>query len=502
MIRIDTAVKAKQHNFWNNIHFHPTDAIEDAWGQRYLDAVAEAGIAHTVRMYTMFEDMVTMDEAGKLVFDFTENDTRMDYMVARGFHLLVCYNFIPPCIAEYNDKTNTEVRVSSRYKGKTLCTMPPRDFALWEEVCRVYTAHIVERYGLERVKNWYLQCYNEPDVRGFFMAPLGTGDEAFHKRMEEYGKLYAAFVRGTTAVSEALKIGGPAASNGRAFELWLKYIKEHDLRADFACAHSYGTNPQNINSGKRDIGADYNITIIRGYLDRLAKYYPDMEFVMDEFGASGAGFCNVIDCPRLLFRENEIFAAFYGQLVNRIIREKLALSKLHICLSGSHQPHQRPGEFVEFNGFRSFFTEHFIPKPIFNGYRLLAKLHEDIVMSERQGNLDLLATKKGGDYAIMLTWADESYSEALPALDETLSLPLAGRYRVTTWIVDRDHVNPYRMWQREGMPERPDEAQLARLRAEGVLRSADVREIEADGELRIGAAMSANGLMLLEIEKM
>ena len=117
MIRIDTAVKAKQHNFWNNIHFHPTDAIEDAWGQRYLDAVAEAGIAHTVRMYTMFEDMVKMDEAGKLVFDFTENDTRMDYMVARGFHLLVCYNFIPPCIAEYNDKTNTEVRVSSRYKG-------------------------------------------------------------------------------------------------------------------------------------------------------------------------------------------------------------------------------------------------------------------------------------------------------------------------------------------------------------------------------------------------
>ncbi|MBQ2708551.1 MAG: hypothetical protein IJF67_09820, partial [Clostridia bacterium] len=210
----------------------------------------------------------------------------------------------------------------------------------------------------------------------------------------------------------------------------------------------------------------------------------------------------VIDCPRLLFRENEIFAAFYGQLVNRAIMEKLPLSKLMICLSGSHQPHQRPGEFVEFNGFRSFFTEHFIPKPIFNGYRLLAKLHEDIVMSERQGNLDLLATKKGEDYAVMLAWADESYSEALPALDETLSLPLAGRYRVTTWIVDCDHVNPYRLAQREGMPERPDESQLEKLRAEGVLRPADVREIEADGELRIGAAMSANGLMLLEIEKM
>ena len=501
MIRIDTAVKAKQHNFWNNIHFHPTDAIEDAWGQRYLDAVAEAGIAHTVRMYTMFEDMVTMDEAGKLVFDFTENDTRMDYMVARGFHLLVCYNFIPPCIAEYNDKTNTEVRVSTRYKGKTLCTMPPRDFALWEEVCRVYTAHIVERYGLERVKNWYLQCYNEPDVRGFFMAPLGNSPEAAETRRATYCRLYESFVRGTTAVSEALKIGGPTAAAGEMFEYWLAYIHEHNIRADFACAHSYGTSPGAIVNGTRDINADFNVRKIGGYLNRLAKYYPGMEFIVDEFGAASGGFCNLIDCPKLIYRDNEIFAAFYGQLVNRIIREKLPLSKLMICLSGSHQPHQRPGEFVEFNGFRSFFTEHFIPKPIFNGYRLLAKLHEDIVMSERQDSLDLLATKKGEDYAIMLTWADESYSEALPALHETLELPLAGRYRVTTWIVDADHVNPYRMWQREGMPERPDAAQLARLREEGVLRAADVREIEADGAVSIPVSLGCNGLAVIEINK-
>ena len=24
------------NNFWNHIHFHPTDAIEDAWGKRIL----------------------------------------------------------------------------------------------------------------------------------------------------------------------------------------------------------------------------------------------------------------------------------------------------------------------------------------------------------------------------------------------------------------------------------------------------------------------------------
>lgn len=502
MLTISNTITKTRANFWNNIHFHPTDAIEDAWGQRYLDAVAEAGIAGTVRMYTMFEDMVTMDGDGKLMFDFTENDTRMDYMISRGFNLLVCYNFIPPCIAEYNDKTNTEVRVSSRYKGKTLCTIPPKDWGLWEEVCRVYTAHIVERYGLERVKNWYLQCYNEPDVRGFFLAPLGSTEEARKRRCEEYCKMYAAFARGTLAVDTGLKIGGPTAASGQIFEYWLNFIKENGLRADFACGHSYGTNPARIHSGEKNISANNNITIMKGYLSRLAKYFPDMELVIDEFGASGAGFCNLIDCPKLIFRENETFAAFYGQLVNRVIMEDLAISKLHICLSGSHQPHQRPGEFVEFNGFRSFFTEHFVPKPIFNAYRLLAKLREGIIASERRGNLDLLATKSAEDYAVMLVWADENYDEALPPLAETLSLPLTGRYRITTWIVDREHTNPYRLWEREGMPERPDEAQLARLRAEGVLRAADVREVDADGEARVVVNLGANGLAVVEAVKL
>ena len=86
-------------NFWNNIHFHPTDAIEDEWGQKILNDVAADGVAKTVRMYAMLEDIVTRDENGQLRFDFTENDVRMDYMVSKGFNLLLSYNFIPACIA-------------------------------------------------------------------------------------------------------------------------------------------------------------------------------------------------------------------------------------------------------------------------------------------------------------------------------------------------------------------------------------------------------------------
>ena len=43
-IAADRVIK-KQHNFWNHVHFHPTDAIEDDWGRNILDQVAADGVA-------------------------------------------------------------------------------------------------------------------------------------------------------------------------------------------------------------------------------------------------------------------------------------------------------------------------------------------------------------------------------------------------------------------------------------------------------------------------
>ena len=170
MIRVNCGqVKKKQHNFWNHIHFHPTDAIEDDWGRYILDNVAKDKVAQTVRMYAMLEDIVTMDESGNLQYDYSECDARIDYMLGKGFNLLLSYNFIPKCIAIDPNEGSSVAKAKVRYKGKTICASPPRDYALWEEICYQFTRHIVDRYGEEVVSRWYLQCFNEPDIRPFFM---------------------------------------------------------------------------------------------------------------------------------------------------------------------------------------------------------------------------------------------------------------------------------------------------------------------------------------------
>jgi hypothetical protein len=146
MIKVSNKVVKKQHNFWNNILFHPTDAVEDSWGKRILDKVAEDKCAKTVRVYTMFEDIVYIDMDGHLQYDFRTSDLRLDYLVEKGFDLLLAYAAMPDCIAKSVDEKTSVSFNKTRYKGKLFNTSPPSDYALWEEVCYQYTKHIVERY--------------------------------------------------------------------------------------------------------------------------------------------------------------------------------------------------------------------------------------------------------------------------------------------------------------------------------------------------------------------
>ena len=75
MVNIDTqGKKTKVNNFWNSLHFHPTDAIEDEWGQRIIDSIADNRAANFVRIYAMLEDIVSKDDKGNLIYDFTLNE--------------------------------------------------------------------------------------------------------------------------------------------------------------------------------------------------------------------------------------------------------------------------------------------------------------------------------------------------------------------------------------------------------------------------------------------
>ena len=503
MIKIYSDKKVRKiENFWNNIHFHPTDAIEDEWGQRILDAVAEDGIAKTVRMYTMFEDIVSLGDDGKLKYDFTLNDIRLDYMISKGFDLLICYNFVPFCVAENADLVMANTKNKTRYKGKMICTSPPKEDGVWEEICYEYTKHIVEKYGFERVSKWKFHCLNESDIANFFMSDLPNNEEAGAIRYEAYIKLYKEFQRGIERVDKRLCFGGPSAAvlydRGSFVQKFSKAIADGEIRADFISIHTYGTNPPGLNSGKKLFDVRNTLELHQKYVEEIKKNLPNgIDIIVDEWGAASHGFFNVDNCPSLILREKSDFAAYFGKMITAYVEEEVAVSKMLICLSGQHEM------VTDFSGFRNFFTLNFIKKPIYNAFYLGSKLGCDLLDTDgSRENMTVLATRcDSGKIAVMLAYAPKNFDKALPSVNETLDFDgVRGKHTVRIWCIDEEHTNPYALSLRENMGDHLTAEQIAKLREEGIANPSEEYEKNFDDSTEVSLSFTNNALVLVEIE--
>ena len=466
MITIKNETVKIQKNFWNNCLFHPTDAVEDAWGRRILDQMAEDGAVQSIRIYSMLEDIVYLDGNDNLCYDFRVSDLRLDYLLEKGYNILLAYAGMPECIASDPTVHNIDAKGFRRYKGKVFNTSPPADYALYEEVCYAYTKHNVERYGIDVVSTWHCHCHNEPDLH-FFMNYLP--DDDIQPKIREYCKLYAAFQRGVRRVSERILIGGPACAFSLEFiEAFLNYVRENNLKLDYIALHNYGTCTAEVNAGTRPIKVQNNIDRQRNLINVIEKCgFGETERVVDEWGASTDGYYNMEDCPAYIFRETEVYSAYYTRLIHDMIRLDPKLTKMMICLSGQHEM------VTDFSGFRNFFTLNFIRKPIYNAHILASKLGQQLLSAEHDTkDLFVVPTKReDGSYAVLLSYASEYFTEDLPQITERLQFTESiDQKTVTVWCIDKTTTNPYRLYEKLGISTTPTREEIRLLREEGTLK--------------------------------
>ena len=493
MIRIGGSPIKEQKKIFNQCVFHPTDAVEDAWGKRIIDKMAEDGAITAVRVYAMLEDIVYRDEDGRLAYDFRTSDTRLDYLVCLGFDLVIAYAGIPDCITHKRGGRTSVSKNKTRYKGKMWNGNPPDDYAEWEKICFEYTKHLTERYG-DKVQGWKFHCFNEPDVVSFFMSELDDRKE-YKKRCDEYLVLYEHFVRGVRRANKSVMVGGPALACVTDFlDCFLKGVKERGLEMNYIAIHTYGTDPDLLNSGEETLSVKI---MMRRILDRvrvIEKHgFDHLPIVMDEWGASSHGFFNNEECKMLMFRETEVNSAYFIRLIKEISDADLPMENLMICLSGQH-------EMVEdFSGFRNFFTLNFIKKPIYNAFVLASKLHTGVVECENSVNdLTVFPTRSNsGEYAVALAYAKEDFSGDAPTLFESVEFSehIVGR-RVTFWCIDRENTNPYRLWQRMGEPKIEGEV-IKALREEGKMKP---HSNFIATESRVEVKLTANAVYLITVE--
>ncbi len=107
---------------------------------------------------------------------------------------------------------------------------PPKDYAKWDDLIRHFGQHLVDRYGVAEVSQWYFEVWNEPNIDFWAGNP----------KQATYFELYDHTARALKSVSPLLRVGGPATAAADWIEPFLAHVTQQNVPIDFVSTHGYG----------------------------------------------------------------------------------------------------------------------------------------------------------------------------------------------------------------------------------------------------------------------
>lgn len=462
-------------------------------------------------------NVYTEDANGKPVYDFKILDGIFDEYKAAGVRPMVELGFMPKDLAA--DLPNRHEPYQVHYPQNAITgksNNPPKDYAKWGELARVFTAHLVERYGRDTVKQWYFEVWNEPDI------------DYWHTTPEEYWKLYDYAVAGVRAALPDAKVGGPATTsprNPKAYN-FLKGFLEHistgksaangkPLPMDFISFHAKG-QPR-IVAGAVTMGitgelmdADHGFQLISTF-----PKFKNLPIILSEADPEGCAACSSKVNPANNYRNGTLYPAYTASAYKRLfeLQDKYKVNLLSM-LSWSFEFEDKD----YFEGFRSLSTNG-IDKPVLNFFRMAAMMSgtrvattssgavplADIVQNgvRNDSDMDALATRAAGNAAAVMLWNYHDVNGAGPVRPATVSvggLPTtAKRVLVSQYRIDDTHSNAYTVWQAMGSPQHPTTEQYETLKSQAGLQllTSPVWMDSKNGNVKLTAAMPRQSISLI-----
>lgn len=466
-------------------------ALRADYRQCLARAVRECGFQN-LRQHGMFHDDMFVWHRKDGPFNFQYLFSNYDYYLSLGLRPFVELSFLPLWMAS-NDNRVFSVKCAA---------CPPADYDDWHRLVNTTVRALVARYGLDEVRSWHFEPWNEPDI-------------AFWKGTQaEYFELYRRSVDAVKSVDAGLRIGGPATSNfvpgpdgtyqPKWVEAFMQFCDRERLPVDFVSTHPYPTDfPFDDSTQKhrrvvRDRDATFrDLALLRRMVD--GGPFPGAAIHCDEWGSSpGARDC----CHDHLFSGTFL-------LENLLRCEGLvdSLARWVFCDVSEEAP---PGE-SEFHGGWGLLTVHGIRKPGFHAYAFLNRVGETC-LSKGEG---FAVFRSAGGWQILL-YNHHHYADAEASWDthagaermiggcepRAFDLALEGlpeRVRVTRSTVDPDHGWALPAWQAMGSPAWPTPDQLERLHAAAAPQVTVAVEAACNGRLAIRQRLPPLSMMLVEL---
>lgn len=466
--------------------------------QKHLEMVQREMPFQYIRMHGLFHEdmMVYREENGQPIVNWQYVDLVYDHWLSIGIRPFVELSFMP-----YDLASGTETVFW--WKGNIT---PPKDWDRWEWLIEQFTRHVIERYGLAEVRQWYFEVWNEASLWVFWK------DADFAAYMQLYERTALAIKR----VDGQLRVGGPASHGfGDAVgvppwgEAFLAACAERQLPLDFFSTHPYPTLYPVDLEGKGYMtwdGPDRLLADARG-CDQLLRgsAFPNVERHYTEWSSSPS--------PRDAVHDTAFMAAF---IVDNNWRARGLMDSLSFWVVSDIFEESRQGD-TPFHGGFGLVNVQGLKKASYHGYWFLARLGSEVV-AEGDG---YVVTRHGDGTLAALFWnychyRDDANDSRLlaaakpheiydlfavqPPREFQMSVDGLGQdVRLQITRFDRQHGSVYDAWAAMGAPKHILPADLEVLRRQMELDTAVERIAAPDGRLDWVTTVQPFGVTLVEI---
>jgi xylan 1,4-beta-xylosidase len=417
-------------------------SLRDSY-RRDLRAVEDATAFKYIRFHAIFHDEVGLydeDSAGKPVYNFSYVDQIYDGLLENHVRPFVELSFMPQKLA-----TAPPTFQSFWYKP---IVSPPKDWNKWNDLISHFARHLIERYGIEEVSQWYFEVWNEPNLDFWAGEP----------KDQTYYQLYDSTARTLKQVDQRLRVGGPATAQAAWVDRFIRHVVDNNVPVDFVSSHVYANDlSQDVFGTDEKISRNEMVCrAIRKVHDQVAASpRKDLPLIWSEYNASYKNEPEVTD------------ANFMGPWLASTIGQCDGLVSMLSYWAFSDVFEEQGVVKEPFYGGFGLMAEDGIPKPSFNAFKLLHGLGTTrIALDSRSA----LVTRREDGTIVMAVW--NLFLPEEPGTNKRVTIDLTGTGaadRATIYRVDSTHGSAAPAYAAMGKPATPTQAQIQSLRKAATL---------------------------------
>jgi xylan 1,4-beta-xylosidase len=443
-------------------------SLRDSY-RRDLRAVKEITGFDYLRFHAIFHDEVGVydeDSQGRPLYNFSYVDQIYDGLLNNGVRPFVEISFMPSKMAARN------ILHTFWYKPNI---SPPKDWEKWDGLIAAFTKHLVDRYGVDEVAQWYFEVWNEPNL------DFWAGDP----KQATYWELYDHTARAIKRISPQLRVGGPATAQAAWVDAFIRHCVEENIPVDFVSTHVYANDlPEDVFGSHADVPRDQMIGRAVGKVhDQIkASSLPGLRLIWSEFNASYKTEPEVTD------------SIYMGPWLAQMIRQCDGLVDMMSYWTFSDVFEEQGVVKTPFYGGYGLIAAGGIPKPAFNAFKLLHKLGDERIQLDSDSTL--LTRRKDGTLVLAL-WNYAAPQETGSLKTVTLRLANSNANQASILRVDSDHGDFHSAYEKMGAPRYPTRAQLHDLRQAAELPAPEIRQLH---QRELTLTLPGHGLAIIELK--